>query len=320
VVQGCETTKRFTADRRIEQGRIVLIEIACLLVMIGVTLIGAYVTRSIYAIVFGTLVGTACSVALGHLLLDGHRNRLAWHPKHARAIFDYGKWVLVSSLLFVLAQNGDKLLLALWVTPAVLGCYAIAQNLAQVLELASSKIFTHVAGPAFGDVMRSNPSRMREVYLRLRLPSDLLFIGAAGLLFALGPSLVALLYDPRYEEAGRMLQILSCALVFTRYGMSSNAYLALNEPKAQAWMSFARLVAFYTAAPLAYVQFGVHGAYWAIALHSAAAAPVVWWFDRRFGLSSWRHELLTLGAWPVGWLIGWSLSLALDTLGVVHAS
>jgi O-antigen/teichoic acid export membrane protein len=254
------------------------------------------------------------------LLLHGRRNRIAWHRQHARAIFDYGKWILVSSLLFVLAQNGDKLLLALWVTPAVLGCYAIAQSLAQVLELASGKLFTHVAGPAFGDVVRSNPSRLREVYLRLRLTFDSLFVGAAGLLFAVGPSVVGLLYDPRYAEAGGMLQILSCALVFARYGMSSSAYLALNEPKAQAWMSFARLTAFYTVVPLAYFQFGIHGAYWAIALHGAASAPVVWWFDRRFGLASWRHELLTLGVWPFGWLVGWLLSLVVGTLGVARAS
>jgi O-antigen/teichoic acid export membrane protein len=320
VIQGGETTKRFTADRRIEQGRIALIELGCLMITIAITLIGAYLTRSIYAIVLGNLVGAACSTALGHLLLHGHHNRLAWHREHARAIFDYGKWVLLSSLLFVLAYNGDKLLLALWVTPAVLGCYAIAQNLAQVLESASGKVFTNVASPAFGDVMRNNPSRMREVYLRLRLPFDLMFVGTAGLLFALGPSLVGLLYDPRYAEAGSMLQILSCALVFTRYGISSSAYLALNEPKAQAWMSLSRVIAFYTAVPLAYAQFGVHGAYWAIALHGAASAPVVWWFDRRFGLSSWRHELLTLGVWPVGWLLGWMLSLALGALGVARAS
>jgi O-antigen/teichoic acid export membrane protein len=320
VVQGCETTKRFTADRRIEQGRIVLIELTSLLSSIAVTIIGAHLTRSIYAIVAGSLVSAVCSVALGHLLLHGHRNRLAWHWEHARAIFHYGKWVLASSLLFVLAYNGDKLLLGMWVTPAVLGCYAIAQNLAQVLDSVSGKVFTHIAGPAFGDVFRNDPSRIREVYLRLRLPFDLLFIGMAGLVFALGPSLVHLMYDPRYAEAGSMLQILSCALIFTRYGISGNVYLALNEPKAQTWMSLARLIAFYTIVPMAYRMFGVHGVYWAIALHGAASAPVVWWFDRRFGLSSWRHELLTLGVWPIGWLAGWLLSLALGAIGAVHTS
>jgi hypothetical protein len=69
-------------------------------------------------------------------------------------------------------------------------------------------------------------------------------------------------------------------------------------------MQLVRVVVFFTVVPLAYGEFGIHGAFWAIALHPVAMVPVVWWFDRHFGIASWRHEILTLGAWPLGWALG----------------
>jgi hypothetical protein len=103
-------------------------------------------------------------------------------------------------------------------------------------------------------------------------------------------------------------------LLFSRYGVSTSAYLALQAPHAQAFLNMARLLSFYSLVPLSYHLFGVQGAYWAIAVHAAGIMPVAWYYDRRFGLFSWRHEALSLGAWPVGWLVGSALVAAATTL------
>lgn len=304
VIQGFESTKRFTADRRIEQKRVVLIELSSMLIATVVSVILAWSMRSVWALIIGGWFGTVFSVAAGHLLLHGQPNRFAWDRNFARQIFSFGRWILASSVLYVLAMNGDKLLLGIWVTPAVLGCYAIAQSLAQVFELAVSRIFSTVAAPAFADLVGHSPHRLREVYLRMRLPFDLLFISVAGFTFAVGPWLVGVMYDPRYAEAGPILQILSFVLIFARYGVSTSAYLALQAPHAQAVMNLVRLAAFLAIVPIAYKTHGVQGAYWAIALHPFSIVPVVWWFDRRFGIASWRHEVMTLAVWPLGFAVG----------------
>jgi O-antigen/teichoic acid export membrane protein len=315
VISGFETTKRYTADRRIDQVGVVLIELGSMFIGILVTIALAAWMRSVWAIVIGGSIGSICSVLAGHRWLHGHPNRLAWNPVFARSIFDYGKWILASSLLYVAANNGDKLLLGIWVAPATLGCFAIAQNLAQVLELAIGRVFSQVAAPAFGDIVRSNPERLREVYLRMRLPFDLIFIVAAGFIFAVGPWVIALLYDPRYAAAGTVLEILSFSLLFARYGLSNSAWLALQAPQAQAVMNLVRMVAFLVLVPLSYKGFGTQGAYWAIALYSVTILPVVWWYDHRFGLLSWRHEILALTAWPLGWAGGMAFLAAARMLG-----
>ena len=310
MILGFETTKRFTADRRIEQKRVVLIELVAMFFGITIMIVLALMLRSVWAMVIGGMCGTLFSVIAGHLLLSGHANRMEWDKAFAHQIFSYGKWILASSLLYGLASNCDKLLLGLWLSPALLGCFAIAQTLAQILEMGVGRLFSSVAAPAFADVARANRQRVREVYLRMRLPFDLLFISAAGFLFAIGPWLVSVMYDARYAEAAPILQILSFSLIMARYGVSTSCYLALQAPHAQVVLNMARVCAFFLVVPLTYSAFGVQGALWAIALHSLAAVPVVWWFDRKFGLASWRHELLTLAAWPVGWAAGSALVAA----------
>ncbi len=314
VITGFESTKRYTADRRIEQKRVVLIEVSAMLVGV-IAMIGlARMTGSVWSIVAGGAITATCSVFAGHAWLDGAPNRWQWDPSYARQIFGYGRWILASSLMYVLTVHGDKLLLGAWVTPAVLGVYSIGQNLALILEQAMGRVFAQVTAPAFGNVLRSSPTRMREVYLRLRLTFDLILITSAGFLFAVGPWLVGVMYDPRYAQAGTVLQILSCALLFARYGVSTSAYLALQAPKALAVLNLARVISFYSAVLIAYHLFGIEGAYWAIALHAAATVPVAWCYDRRFGLLSWKHELLPLGAWPLGWLGGSALAAAATAL------
>jgi O-antigen/teichoic acid export membrane protein len=307
VIEGFHSTKRFTADRRIEQKRVVLIELGSMLVGTAVSVLLAWHLRSVWALVVGGWVGVTVAVICGHVFLHGHPNRLAWDPAYARQIFGFGKWILASSLLYVLAMYSDKLLLGAWVTPAVLGCYAIAQSLSQVLELALGRVIGQVTGPAFSELMGHSPHRLREVYLRLRLMFDLAFVLGAGFLFAVGPWLIGLMYDQRYQEAGHLLQILSFGLLFGRYAVSTNAYLALQMPKAQALMNFVRVAAFFIVVPAAYSFLGVEAVYWAIALHPLASLPVVWGLDHRFGILSWRHELLTVAAWPLGWGAGLGL-------------
>lgn len=304
LFEGFHSTKRFTADRRIDQKRVVLIELGSTLIGTVVSVLLALQMRSVWALVIGGWVGVIVAVFCGHAFLHGHRDRLRWDPAYARQIFGFGKWILASSLLYVLAMHSDKLLLGAWVSPAELGCYAIALSLAQVLEMAMSRVIGQVAGPAFSDLLVHSPHRLREVYLRLRRVFDLAFVTCAGFLFAIGPWLVGLMYDPRYAQAGTLLQILSFGLLFSRYSVSTNAYLALQLPKAQAVMNLVRVVAFFIVVPPAYSAFGASGAYWAIALHGLAVVPIVLVLDRRFGIGSLRQELAALAVWPLGWGIG----------------
>jgi O-antigen/teichoic acid export membrane protein len=91
----------------------------------------------------------------------------------------------------------------------------------------------------------------------------LLVLGAlpVACLAAAGPALVELLYDPRYEEAGWMLQILAVGAWFQiPQASSGSAVLALGQPRALALSNGAKFVGLVVFLPLGYASFGVPGA------------------------------------------------------------
>jgi O-antigen/teichoic acid export membrane protein len=308
VISGLESTKMMLADRSLNLKRVALIEVFALVASITVMVALASVWRNIWPLIAGVWVASLVTLVLSHAWLRGHRDRLGWDPDCAREIANVGRWIFFASALYVLSSNGDRLMLGAWTTQAQLGFYAIALTLAQAVEAALGKLTMSVALPAFSEVVRREPQDLPRVFWKMRLPLDAATLAASGLLFGLGSLVVELLYDDRYREAGRILEILACALFFVRFGVSVSAYIAMGTTRYTTVINFVRMVALFAALPLGYHLWGLDGAYWAIALYQAAMLPLYYVYSRRHGLWSWRREALLLPVWLAAWAAGWAIS------------
>lgn len=312
VLGGLRSTKWVIANRQLDMQKVTLIELLSqllgMLVMIGIALN----VQTIWALVIGGLVTSAISVTLTSTWLPGMSNRLRLDPESVRELIGYGRWVLISSICSVLADNGDRLLLGAWVAPSTLGFYVLAMNLNNIVISLSSKLFGTVGMPALSEVARDNPSGFPRAYRRMRVPFDIVCLGSAGMLFSLGHTLVEIMYDPRYAEAGEIVQILSFLMLFSRYGISTSAYLALGVPRYLTVISLVKLVSIYLIVPISYGLFGFSGAMWAIALHPLPTVPLIWWFNSRHRLHDIRYETLVMAWWLPGYLIGSGLVSAYE--------
>jgi O-antigen/teichoic acid export membrane protein len=175
----------------------------------------------------------------------------------------------------------------------------------------NTRFSSTVSLPTLSEIARTDPSRLREVYYKLRLPGDLLLLFMAGLLFAAGQLVIDLLYDPRYSAAGGMLRVLALSLFAVRYGVAHQIYLAVGIPRYLTVINVARFVSLYSLVPLLYYLGGIDAAIWGVALHALATVPFVYGFNARLGLNDFRRELMFLVALPVGFLCGSVLNLLL---------
>jgi O-antigen/teichoic acid export membrane protein len=307
VIAGFQSTRFAQAQRRFEQKPLVQIEVASQCAALAVMIVFGLLTRSIWALVAGTLVGSLATTLLSHLRLSGHANRLRWEPEALRELLHFGKWIFISSGVFVLVANGDRLLLGALVDEATLGLYAIAALIIGAVEASMTRLFATVYLPALSEVARTDPARLRAVYYKLRVPGDLLLLFLAGLLFAAGQLVIDVLYDPRYAGAGAVLQILALSLVGTRYLVSLQVYLAIGRPRYQAIVNLMRFVSLYALVPTAYLIGGVTAAIWTIALHALAVVPFFYRVNASLKLNDWRLEALVLTAFPAGLALGWEL-------------
>lgn len=309
VIVGLQSTKMAAAHRNLNQKRVVQIELigqlSGLVAMITIGLTSA----SIWALVSGMLVSTLTTAVLSHSWMSGHRNRLRWDRSAFRELIGFGKWIFASSAIGVFAAHGDRLLLGGFVGAEVLGLYSIATLIVGAITNGVTRIFGSVSLAALSEIARKEPSRLREVYYRFRVPADLLLLFLAGLLFAAGQLVIDLLYDSRYRATGGMLEVLSLSLFMVRYELSRQLYLALGNPRYGTAISVAQFVSLYTLVPCLYLFAGMKAMIWGIALHALATLPFFVYYNARLRLNDLRRELTVLAALPAGLLLGYTLNL-----------
>jgi O-antigen/teichoic acid export membrane protein len=307
VILGFRSIKAVVACRNLDLKRVTLIELISQMVGLSVAIWLGWVTHSIWSFIAGSLVSSGLSTLLSHLWLDGPADRFAWDRRALYELWHFGKWVFLSSAVGVLALSGDRLLLGAWVGPAVLGYYSIAFSLATMLDGAANRLFSTVSLAALSEVARRQPERFPALYFRARWPADATFVGTAGFLFAAGEWIIRLMYDERYAPAGPMLQLLSFGLLFGRYVLTQNAYLALGRPGYVTAINVVRTISLFILVPGLFYGFGIQGAIVGIAFHMTPAVACMFWFNRWHGLNNFRLELAVLGMWPIGWVAGVAL-------------
>ena len=304
IIQGFQSLNICFANRILDMKRITLIDLYSQFCGISLMIFFGWLTHSVWSLVVSNLVVTAVTTILTHLWLQGPRSRIEWDWNVLHELFHFGKWIWLSSAINILATSSDRLLLGGWIGATGLGYYSIANNLASVLDGIGARLFSSVSLPTMSEVARSQPDRVPELFFRMRWAADAAYVGSAGFLFGSAQGIIGLLYDARYAPAGQMLQWLSFGLLFTRYGLAMNTYIALGRPNYLSVINLTKLVSLFSLVPALFYLFGVQGAILGIAFHMAPSTLLVFWFNQKLGLNNIRLELAVLVMWPLGWLAG----------------
>ncbi len=316
VIQGLQSMNAILAHRNLELHRLTLIELFAQVFGLVIMGILGWLTHSIWSFVAGGLLSTTLTTFLTHAWLHGPASRFEWDRKVLNELLHFGKWIWLSSTVGIIAGNGDRLLLGLWVDAKVLGYYSIALNLAAALDGLANRLFSSVSFPALSEVARSQPERLPALYFRMRRVSDLAFVGLAGLLFASGQEIINFLYDARYTPAGWMLQWLSFSLLFSRYGLTQNCYLSVGRPNYWSLVNATKLITILLLVPAFFYTFGIQGAIVAIAFHMAPPTLLIFWLNQKLELNNFRLEIGALSAWPIGWLLGYCFNTIIHIYAV----
>lgn len=210
IIQGFNSTKLAVANRRIQLGQVTVIEIGSYLVSLLVMIGWAMISPTVWSLVAGGLAGSLVKMSASHLYIPGDANRLAWEKEAFQALQRYGKWIFLSTALTFLAAQGDRLLIGRLLDLKTLAFYAIALNLNKLL----TNVFQHVAGkaffPSYAEIARQGDE---ERLYRLIKKSRIFQISGCWcfsvFLIFWGESLIELLYDTRYADAGWILQLLA---------------------------------------------------------------------------------------------------------------
>ena len=268
LVAGFESTAVHGMQRHLKLGRLTMVEFTSqtagvvamnLLVLAARSVFGPNDERAIWALVAGNILASGVRLALSHLALPGVRHRFLLDAESFRQQLGFGRWVFFNTMLTFLAGQLDRLIFGKLIPIDLLGVYGIAAMLAALPVQGVLKLGTSVVFPTFSRVV-GRPD-FERLFWRVRLP---FLLGGAVLvtgLFASGPFLIEVLYDPRYQAAGWILQYLAVLAWFqVLEATNAAALLAMAHVRWLVSGSVAKVIGMAALVPLGYHLAGFPGA------------------------------------------------------------
>jgi len=286
------STSLHTLPRDQRLARLNLLEIGIQVVAYGTMLGVAWQTRSVWSLALGGLVHGLLRAVLSHVVLPGHRHRLAWDPDTLRDTVRFGRWIVLSTLITFLAAQSDRLTLGLLVPVSTLGVYAIASGLALLPREIAGRLADSVILPYLAPVGRSRPRALPEALARVRalfLPIGLSTSAAV----AIGaPLFFRTLYDERYGEAARLAPwIVLLGWIVALVVPLQRALLALGSSRPLASASFVRWAVGLAASLAGHRFFGLPGFVLGLCLGAVAGAAILHVAAWRRGIDLWMEDL-----------------------------
>jgi O-antigen/teichoic acid export membrane protein len=312
VISGFESTKSIEAGRNLSIAKLTGMEIGSQLIGFFVMSVWVIFDRTIWALVAGSIASSTTRTILSHHWLSGTRNRWQFDRQAFNEIFRFGKWIFLSSVLYFLASNGDRMILGWYVDARILGAYAIAFLIFSSIDQVLAKITVDLSFPALSEVARERPLTLTRTYYRFHSIVASAAYFSCGLLVVSGPAIVGVLYDSRYEEAGCVLQILALALAVIPLRLATQCFLVFGLSKLYFHLNTVRTIALFLALPIGFHIGGLQGAVWGVVFSSFASAPLIVYYARHLGLFETRRELFALSVLFAGLLSGELLRVIID--------
>jgi O-antigen/teichoic acid export membrane protein len=281
----------------------------------------ASISKTVWALVFGSLTGSAAAMIGSYFLLSGIKQRFYISKKYAWEILHFGKWIFLSSMVYFLSTYIDRLYLGRLVPMEIVGIYGIARSISDlsgnlVVRLGGVVLFPYIA----------SQSKLPREELRQQLSgirARFLFIAAFGIaVFAATADLaIRILYDARYQDATWILPILVIGSWFTVLAtVNESTLLGIGKPAYNAVSNSLKLVFLIVGLTLGVKIYGLLGGVVVVALADLARyVPILIGQIRErfsfalqdFGMTLAAFASMAILEW-VRWRLGFGTSL--DTL------
>jgi O-antigen/teichoic acid export membrane protein len=231
VLTGFTSISRFLLQKRLKIVQLNVFDAFISLVSSAGFVLFAYLSPTIWSLVFGDLFGSMATMIGSFFLLSDVKERFHLRKSIASEILQFGKWIFVSSFVYFLSTNFDRLYLAKVVSLQLLGVYGIARTISEPLGLLMGHLGNNLLFPFVAAEYKTRRSDLREQLAALRAKLLLLAAFGVSVFITTADLAIKILYDDRYQAAGWMLPILIIGSWFSILAsLNESILIGLGKP------------------------------------------------------------------------------------------
>jgi O-antigen/teichoic acid export membrane protein len=297
VIAGFSSPNLLTLSRHMGVGRLSILELSAQFTLFATSALIAIVDRSVWALAFGRIASELVRTYFSYRVAGrGIRPRFILDRSSVRALLNFGRWILIGTVLTFLANQSDRLILSKLTTLSMLGIYSIAFSLSDVPRQIILMFSSKVGFPFIAKLAHKPRPEFRTVLMKYR--AMVLAVGAVmlALTICLGDIFIKHVYDRRYHEAAWMIAILAVGLWHTLlYSTISPAIMSLQKAHYNALANFFYFLTLCALLPLGFHFYGMIGAVAAVAISDLPMYFVNVYASYKQGLGMLRQDgLMTL--------------------------
>lgn len=296
------------AVRRRNSRIIVYSELAANAIATAFSLVYCYYTRSYWGMIYGILLNRLLVTAMSYLFYRDVRPRIMIDRAAARELLRFTRFAVPSSLVTIGMNQFDKTVFLRLFDLTLLGVFSLAGNIAAPVDGLINKVTQLVLYPRCAHDFRTTPDRYA---LRYYTRNTSLYVSILGLPAAVGGAaepLIRVLYDPRYAQAGSILEAFMWRSALLALGASAESMLlAAGELQAQLNGNIVRAISVVAGTLTGYYVAGFTGFVYGAALSGLPPLFYYLWLQRRKGFLIAKYELykmlFLLAAFALAYLV-----------------
>lgn len=305
VLQGLKSIREYDLYRKINVYDLAKINLYSQIFGTIAMIISALYFQSLWVLVVAPILSSFLKTVLTYKVgCSSVRHTFEIDKKSLKDIYGFSKWIFIGSLLSYLLMSSDRIILGGLLTPEILGIYSIAFLFSNAANELFTKLISKIVYPKLTETVKEDQNKLFNVMYGYRVKVDFFTYIISGFLFAAGSSIIYLLYDERYHDAGWMFEILSISIIFIGINISHFAIMALGKSYSYAVVNFISVIIVVIGMPLIYKTYGLEATVLFIALRKAITIPVIFYIQNKCGLFSFFKEIMMVPLFILGYYVG----------------
>ncbi len=280
ILQGFTNINTVLFEKSLDFRKIAIARIGSSLLYSVAVVSLAYVLRSIWALLLGTVLRSLYDVGVS-FLIQRIRPRFDFDKTTAWELFHYSKYVTGTAILVFLTTRGDDALIGKLLSLEMLGFYTYAYMIANIPAVYITRMISEIIFPSYSAVSHDIP-RLRSAFFSVQKFIAYMTLPVGVLLGVFSREIVLLVLGPQWEPAVAPLRILVVfGLIRSLAATTGPVFKALGKPHVVFWVVFVKLLLILAIIIPLTRMYGLVGASLAVTLPMIAEQFYLWTILKR---------------------------------------
>ena len=208
-INGFTNTGIIYLRKELEVQKQFVYEMSQIVADLAVSIPAAFILRNEWALVLGAVASNITGVAVS-FIIHPYRPHFRFDLQKARTLYNFGKWVTVSSWIDYINSRGDSIFIGRLIGVEGLGLYQMARRIADIISTEIAFGISNVIFPAYSKLQNNIP-RIRQGFLMSleTLGSVVLPLGVA--ISMLAPIFTPVIFGEQWLKAVPTMQVMGIA-------------------------------------------------------------------------------------------------------------